>query len=654
MPNVLNPEPESITLNTELETPTLDPATELDAPSSESTSNPETAEVHTAVEPPALDADASTEPVAQAAPAQHEPTQAAAPVASAPPEHSPDSADDFSAALEAFEREQAAEAAAVEAYGDKVVSGTVLKQTEKHLVVDVGLKSEGLVPIEQVIDHTGAVKLQPGDPIEVVIEREEPEGGYLVSYEKAQRLRVWDTIEKAANEKTPVMGTIVSRVKGGLTVDIGMKAFLPGSQLEIRPVRNLDGYLGQQIEVRVIKLNKKRGNVVVSRKEILEEEQNSKRSHTLEQLGEGAVLTGTVKNLTDYGAFVDLGGIDGLLHITDMAWKRVKHPSEVVKVGDEIEVRILKFDRERSRVSLGLKQLGADPWQNISRRYPPGTRVFGKVTNIADYGAFVEIEDGVEGLVHVSEMDWTNKNVNPAKVVHTGQEVEVMVLDVDEERRRVSLGLKQCQANPWKEFAENYNRGDKVTGQIKSITDFGIFIGLPGNIDGLVHLSDISWDQPGEEAVRNYQKGQQIEAMVLSIDPERERISLGIKQLAKDPFSAYIADNPKGTIVRGVVKEVDARGAIIDLGNGIEGQLRASELGRDRVEDARAVLKVGDSVEAKFTGGDRKSRTISLSIKAKEAHEEAEAVQSYRSETATSGTSLGDLLKEHIGSGESH
>jgi len=365
-------------------------------------------------------------------------------------------------------------------------------------------------------------------------------------------------------------------------------------------------------------------------------------------------VRGSVKNLTDYGAFVDLGGIDGLLHITDMAWKRVKHPSEVVKVGDEIDVRILKFDRERSRVSLGLKQLGADPWENISRRYPPHTRVFGKVTNIADYGAFVEIEDGVEGLVHVSEMDWTNKNVNPAKVVHTGQEVEVMVLDVDEERRRISLGLKQCNANPWKEFAENYNRGDKVSGQIKSITDFGIFIGLPGNIDGLVHLSDISWDMPGEEAVRNYAKGNQLEAMVLSIDPERERISLGVKQLAKDPFSAYIAENPKGTIVRGVVKDVDARGAVIDLGNGIEGQLRASELGRDRVEDARSVLKPGEEIEAKFTGVDRKSRTISLSIKAKEIHEEAEAVQSYRSDSGSSsgGTSLGDLLKEQIGSGD--
>jgi len=363
-------------------------------------------------------------------------------------------------------------------------------------------------------------------------------------------------------------------------------------------------------------------------------------------------VRGSVKNLTDYGAFVDLGGIDGLLHITDMAWKRVKHPSEVVKVGDEVEVRILKFDRERSRVSLGLKQLGADPWENIGRRYPPNTRVFGKITNIADYGAFVEIEDGVEGLVHVSEMDWTNKNVNPAKVVQTGQEVEVMVLDCDEERRRISLGLKQCAPNPWREFSENFNRGDKVSGQIKSITDFGIFIGLSGNIDGLVHLSDISWDVPGEEAVRNFQKGQTIEAMVLAIDPERERISLGIKQLAKDPFAGYIADNPKGSIVRGVVKDVDSRGAVIDLGNGIEGQLRASELGRDRVEDARQFLKAGDEIEAKFMGVDRKTRSISLSIKAKEANEEAEALQSYRSEQGgpTSGTSLGELLKAQINS----
>jgi small subunit ribosomal protein S1 len=387
----------------------------------------------------------------------------------------------------------------------------------------------------------------------------------------------------------------------------------------------------------------------VSRRAVVEQEFSAERNALMDNLQEGAVVRGTVKNLTDYGAFVDLGGIDGLLHITDMAWRRVKHPSEVVKVGDEIDVRILKFDRERSRVSLGLKQLGADPWENIARRYPPNTRVFGKVTNIADYGAFVEIEDGVEGLVHVSEMDWTNKNVNPSKVVHTGQEVEVMVLDVDEERRRISLGLKQCKANPWKEFAENYARGDHVSGQIKSITDFGIFIGLPGNIDGLVHLSDISWDLPGEEAVRNYQKGQQVEAVVLSIDPERERISLGVKQLAKDPFSSFIAENPKGSIVKGTVKEVDARGAVIDLGNGIDGQLRSSELGRERVEDARTVLREGDEVTAKFIGLDRKTRTISLSIKAKEEHEEAEAVQSYRSEEAPStGTTLGELLKERI------
>ncbi|HEX7012209.1 MAG TPA: 30S ribosomal protein S1, partial [Steroidobacteraceae bacterium] len=419
--------------------------------------------------------------------------------------------------------------------------------------------------------------------------------------------------------------------------------------VDVRPVRDPSYLEGKTLEFKVIKLDQKRNNVVVSRRAVVEQEYSAERTELLEKLQEGAVVRGTVKNLTDYGAFVDLGGIDGLLHITDMAWKRVKHPSEVVSVGDEIDVRILKFDRERQRVSLGIKQLGNDPWQNIARRYPTGTRLFGKVTNIADYGCFVEIEEGVEGLVHVSEMDWTNKNVNPSKVVHIGQEVEVMVLDIDEERRRISLGIKQCQANPWKEFADNYNRGDKVSGQIKSITDFGLFIGLPGGIDGLVHLSDISWDVPGEEAVRNYQKGQQVEAMVLSIDPERERISLGIKQLAKDPFSTWIAEHPKNSIVKGIVREVDAKGAIIDLGGGVEGHLRASELSRDRVEDARTVLKVGDEVEAKFTNVDRKSRTIALSVKAKEIHEEAEAVQSYRTGETTSGTSLGDLLKEHIG-----
>ena len=533
-----------------------------------------------------------------------------------------------------------------------ILTGLVVDVTPDVVVVNVGLKSEAVIPVEQFKDESGQIEVKAGDEVEVALDSvEDGTGETRLSREKAKRARTWTRLEEAFNKAEIVTGMITGRVKGGFTVEIdNVRAFLPGSLVDVRPVRDTAYLEGKPLEFKVIKLDQKRNNVVVSRRAVVEQEFSAERSALLENLQEGAVVHGMVKNLTDYGAFVDLGGIDGLLHITDMAWKRVKHPSEVVKVGEEIDVRILKFDRERSRVSLGLKQLGADPWENIARRYPASTRVFGKVTNIADYGAFVEIEDGVEGLVHVSEMDWTNKNVNPAKVVHTGEEVEVMVLDVDEDRRRISLGLKQCKANPWKEFAENYNRGDHVSGQIKSITDFGIFIGLSGNIDGLVHLSDISWDMPGEEAVRSYQKGQQLEAMVLSIDPERERISLGIKQLAKDPFSSYIAENPKGTIVRGVVKDVDARGATIDLGNGIEGQLRASELGRDRIEDARTVLKVGEEVEAKFTGVDRKSRTISLSIKAKEAHEEAEAVQNYRSsDSSTTGTSLGDLLKEHIG-----
>jgi small subunit ribosomal protein S1 len=533
-----------------------------------------------------------------------------------------------------------------------ILTGLVVDVGPDVVIVNVGLKSEAVIPLDQFKNERGEVEVNAGDSVEVALDSvEDGTGETRLSREKAKRARTWTRLEEAFNNGEIVTGIISGRVKGGFTVEIDhVRAFLPGSLVDVRPVRDTAYLEGKPLEFKVIKLDQKRNNVVVSRRAVVEQEFSAERSALMDNLQEGAVVRGTVKNLTDYGAFVDLGGIDGLLHITDMAWKRVKHPSEVVKVGDEIEVRILKFDRERSRVSLGLKQLGADPWENIARRYPPHTRVFGKVTNIADYGAFVEIEDGVEGLVHVSEMDWTNKNVNPAKVVHTGQEVEVMVLDVDEERRRISLGLKQCKANPWKEFAENYNRGDRVSGQIKSITDFGIFIGLPGNIDGLVHLSDISWDHPGEEAVRNYQKAQQVEAMVLSIDPERERISLGIKQLAKDPFSAFITENPKGSIVKGTVKEVDARGAVIDLGSGIEGQLRASELGRDRVDDARTVLKVGDTVESKFVGVDRKTRTISLSVKAKEVHEEAEAVQSYRSETAASasGTTLGELLKEQI------
>ncbi|MGO9038037.1 MAG: 30S ribosomal protein S1 [Steroidobacteraceae bacterium] len=530
-----------------------------------------------------------------------------------------------------------------------ILNGLIVEVGQDYVIVNVGLKSEAVIPSDQFKNEKGEIEVAVGETVEVALDSvEDGSGETRLSREKAKRARTWTRLEAAFEKQEVVIGVITGRVKGGFTVEIdNVRAFLPGSLVDVRPVRDPSYLENKPLEFKVIKLDQKRNNVVVSRRAVVEQEYSAERSALLDNLQEGAVVKGVVKNLTDYGAFVDLGGIDGLLHITDMAWKRVKHPSEVVKVGEEIDVRILKFDRERQRVSLGLKQLGADPWQNIARRYPANTRLFGKVTNIADYGCFVEIEEGVEGLVHVSEMDWTNKNVNPAKVVHVGQEVEVMVLDIDEERRRISLGIKQCKTNPWKEFAENYNRGDKVSGQIKSITDFGIFIGLAGGIDGLVHLSDISWDMPGEEAVRSYQKGQQVDAMVLSIDPERERISLGVKQLAKDPFSAYIAEHPKGSVVNGVVREVDAKGAIIDLGNGVDGQLRASELSRDRVEDARLLLKVGDAVEARFTGVDRKGRTISLSIKAKDIHEEQEAMQNYRTDSPT-GTSLGDLLKEQI------
>jgi len=530
-----------------------------------------------------------------------------------------------------------------------ILNGLIVEVGQDYVIVNVGLKSEAVIPSEQFKNEKGEIEVTVGETVEVALDSvEDGSGETRLSREKAKRARTWTRLETAFEKQEIVIGIITGRVKGGFTVEVdNVRAFLPGSLVDVRPVRDPSYLENKPLEFKVIKLDQKRNNVVVSRRAVVEQEYSAERSALLDNLQEGAAVKGVVKNLTDYGAFVDLGGIDGLLHITDMAWKRVKHPSEVVKVGEEIDVRILKFDRERQRVSLGLKQLGADPWQNIARRYPANTRLFGKVTNIADYGCFVEIEEGVEGLVHVSEMDWTNKNVNPAKVVHVGQEVEVMVLDIDEERRRISLGVKQCKANPWKEFADNYNRGDKVSGQIKSITDFGIFIGLAGGIDGLVHLSDISWDLPGEEAVRSYQKAQQVDAMVLSIDPERERISLGIKQLAKDPFSAYIAEHPKGSIVRGIVRELDAKGAIIDLGNGVDGQLRASELSRDRVEDARLLLKMGEEVEAKFTGVDRKGRSISLSIKAKDIHEEQEAMQNYRTDSPT-GTSLGDLLKEQI------
>jgi small subunit ribosomal protein S1 len=556
----------------------------------------------------------------------------------------------MSAAIESFADMFEASLASQKIKPGSILTARVVEVGDDFIIVNAGLKSEAVISSDQFKNERGEIEVKVGDDVEVALDSvEDGTGETRLSREKAKRARTWSRLEQAFEKQEVVKGIINGRVKGGFTVEIDfVRAFLPGSLVDVRPVRDPSYLEGKVLEFKVIKLDQKRNNVVVSRRAVVEQEYSAERTELLEKLQEGAVVKGVVKNLTDYGAFVDLGGIDGLLHITDMAWKRVKHPSEVVNVGDEIDVRILKFDRERQRVSLGIKQLGNDPWQQIGRRYPTGTRLFGKVTNIADYGCFVEIEEGVEGLVHVSEMDWTNKNVNPSKVVHIGQETEVMVLDIDEERRRISLGIKQCQANPWKEFSDSINRGDHVSGQIKSITDFGIFIGLSGGIDGLVHLSDISWDVPGEEAVRNYQKGQTLEAMVLSIDPERERISLGVKQLAKDPFSTWIAEHPKNSIVNGKVREVDAKGAIIDLGGGVDGHLRASELARDRVEDARSVLKVGDDVEAKFINVDRKTRTIALSIKAKEIHEENEVVQSYRTNESSTGTSLGDLLKEHI------
>ncbi len=538
-----------------------------------------------------------------------------------------------------------------------ILTGMVVNVSPEVVIVSAGLKSEAVIPTSQFRNDNGDIEVEIGDEVEVALDAvEDGSGETRLSRERAKRARTWERLDDAFQNSKIVTGMITGRVKGGFTVDIDfVRAFLPGSLVDMRPVRDPSYLEGKDLEFKVIKLDQRRNNVVVSRRAVVEEEYSAERESLLSSLQEGVIMKGIVKNLTDYGAFVDLGGIDGLLHITDMAWKRVKHPSEVVTVGDEIEVKVLRFDREKSRVSLGIKQLGDDPWTSIARRYPPTTRLFGKVTNIADYGCFVEIEEGVEGLVHVSEMDWTNKNVNPAKVVQLGDEVEVMVLDIDEDRRRISLGLKQCAANPWAEFATTANRGDKVSGNIKSITDFGIFIGLDGGIDGLVHLSDISWDLDGEDAVRNYKKGEEVEAVVLAIDPERERISLGIKQMDQDPFAKFLADHPKGTIVKGVIREVDARGAIIDLEGGLEGHLRASELSRERVEDARTVLKAGEEVEARFMGLDRKTRVVALSIKAKEAHEEAQVVENYRSETSTSssgGTSLGDLLKEKM-SGDS-
>ena len=535
----------------------------------------------------------------------------------------------------------------------EVISAEVVRVDYNFVVVNAGLKSESFIPVEEFKNDAGEVDVNPGDFVSVAIEAlENGYGDTLLSRDKAKRLASWLALERALESGDLVSGTVTGKVKGGLTVMTnGIRAFLPGSLVDTRPVKDTTPYEGKTFDFKVIKLDRKRNNVVLSRRAVIEATMGEDRARLLETLKEGTVVNGVVKNITDYGAFVDLGGIDGLLHITDLAWRRVRHPSEVLSVGQEITAKVLKFDQEKNRVSLGVKQLGDDPWVGLSRRYPSGTRLFGKFTNITDYGAFVEVEQGIEGLVHVSEMDWTNKNIAPSKVVALGDEVEVMVLEIDEDKRRISLGMKQCKANPWQEFAQETKRGDRVKGPIKSITDFGVFVGLAAGIDGLVHLSDLSWNEPGEAAVRNYKKGQEVEAIVLAVDVDRERISLGIKQLEDDPFSNYVSINDKGTIVRGVVKEVDAKGAIIDLGNEIEATLKASEISRDRVEDARNVLKEGDEVEAKIISVDRKSRVISLSVKSKDVEDEKDAMKELRNKQdveSTGPTTIGDLIRAQM------
>ena len=535
-----------------------------------------------------------------------------------------------------------------------ILKGVILDIEDDFVIVNAGLKSEGVIPKSQFLNEQGELEVSIGDSVDVALEAVEDGFGVTkLSREKAKRAESWISLEAAHEAGEIVIGRITDKVKGGFTVDVhNIRAFLPGSLVDVRPVRDTTYLEGKELEFKVIKLDRRRNNIVVSRRAVVETENTEEREQLLANMEEGSMVKGVVKNLTEYGAFIDLGGVDGLLHITDMAWKRVKHPSEIVEVGDEIEVKVLKFDRERLRVSLGLKQTGEDPWADIARRFPEGTRLNGKVTNIADYGCFVEIEDGVEGLVHVSEMDWTNKNIHPSKVVQLGDEVEVVVLDIDPERRRISLGMKQCQANPWEHFAATHNKNDKVNGNIKSITDFGIFIGLDGGIDGLIHLSDITWNDTGEDAVRNFKKGDEIEAVVLSVDPERERISLGIKQMDKDPFSNFVAVNSKGSKVNGTVASVDAKGAVIDLGEGIEGYLRASEISQDRIEDAKTVLNVGDAVEAVFMGVDRKNRTISLSIKAKHSADEKAAISDFNAGSEAATTTLGDLLKQKMDDSE--
>jgi len=533
-----------------------------------------------------------------------------------------------------------------------IITGTIIDIDSEWVTVNAGLKSEGVIERREFFNDQGEFNLEIGDEVKVALDAvEDGFGATKLSREKAKRAETWMVLEEAFEKDQPVIGVINGKVKGGFTVDVNtIRAFLPGSLVDVRPVREVDHLMYKDLEFKLIKLDQKRNNVVVSRRAVLESVNTAERDELLSNLQEGQSVKGAVKNLTDYGAFVDLGGVDGLLHITDMSWKRIKHPSEIVNVGDEIDVKVLKFDRERNRVSLGLKQLGEDPWIEIKNRYPENTRVKAVVTNLTDYGCFAELEEGVEGLVHVSEMDWTNKNIHPSKLVQLGDEVEVMILDIDQERRRISLGLKQCQQNPWDVFAEKFKKGDKISGNIKSITDFGIFIGLDGEIDGLVHLSDISWEEPGEQAVREYTKGDKLDTVILSVDPERERISLGIKQLSDDPFANFAGQNEKGSIVTGTVKEVDAKEAIITLAEGIEGVLKASEISRDRIEDARNAINVGDEVEVLVISVDRKNRVISLSIKAKEIAEEKNSVKEHKKQSAVAAApaTVGDLLKSEL------
>lgn len=541
----------------------------------------------------------------------------------------------------------------VEMNPGSIVTGVIIDIDSDWVTVHAGLKSEGVIPRVQFLNERGEFSLQIGDEVQVALESvEDGMGETKLSREKAKRVEAWKILEKSFAASEVVVGLINGKVKGGFTVDIqGIRAFLPGSLVDVRPVRDTLHIEGKELEFKVIKLDQKRNNIVVSRRAVLETSNSAEREELLANLQEGSQVKGVVKNLTDYGAFVDLGGVDGLLHITDMAWKRIKHPSEIVAVGDEIDVKVLKFDREKNRVSLGMKQLGNDPWIIITNKYPEGTRVRAKITNLTDYGCFAELEEGVEGLVHVSEMDWTNKNVHPSKIVQVGDEVDVMVLDIDQERRRISLGIKQCQENPWDVFARSFNKGDKISGKIKSITDFGIFIGLDGNIDGLIHLSDISWNETGEEAVRNFKKGDDLDTVILAIDPERERISLGIKQLQNDPFSNYVAENDRGSIVKGTVISVDAKAAVVKLADDVEATLKASEISRDKVEDARNALKEGDEVEAKIISVDRKSRSIGLSIKSKDVEDDKDALRDHnKKETADQPvpTTIGDLIKAQM------